>query len=66
MDHIYKNIYLGNYLAAENENLLKMYDIYTVINFAAELYNEYNDIISYDLNLYDSPEENIINTFEKA
>ena len=39
MDHIYKNIYLGNYLAAENENLLKMYDIYTVLNFAAELYN---------------------------
>ena len=66
MDHIYKNIYLGNYLAAENENFLKMYDIYTVINFAAELYNEYNDIISYDLNLYDLPEENIINTFEKA
>ena len=28
MNHIYKNLYLGGHRAAENENLLKMYDIY--------------------------------------
>ena len=27
MNHIYKNLYLGGHRAAENENLLKMYDI---------------------------------------
>ena len=66
MDHIYKNLYLGNHEAAENEILLKMYDIYTVINCAAELQYDYKDLISYDLNLYDMPEEQIISTFESA
>ena len=66
MNHIYKNIYLGNYEAAEDETYLKMYDIKTVINCAAELYNEYKDIKSLELNLYDMPEELIIPTFEKA
>ena len=66
MDHIYKNLYLGDHHAAENENLLKMYDIKTVINCAAELKNDYKDLISFDLNLYDMPEERIISTFEKA
>ena len=66
MDHIYKNLYLGNYEGAENENLLKMYDIHTVINCAAELQYNYKDLISYELNLYDMPEERIISTFESA
>ena len=66
MNHIYKNLYLGGHRAAENENLLKMYDIHTVINCAAELQNDYKDIISYDLNLYDMPEEQIILTFERT
>ena len=66
MDHIYKNLYLGDNHAAENENLLKMYDIKTVINCAAELRNNYKDLISFDLNLYDMPEERIISTFERT
>ena len=66
MNHIYKNIYLGNYESAKNENFLKMYDIHTVINCAAELQNNYKDLILYDLNLYDMPEEKIINEFENA
>ena len=66
MDHIYKNLYLGDHHAAENENLLKMYDIKTVINCAAELRNNYKDLISFDLNLYDMPEERIISTFERT
>ena len=43
-----------------------MYDIKTVINCAAELKNDYKDLISFDLYLYDMPEERIISTFEKA
>ena len=66
MNHIYKNIYLGNHNAAENENFLKMYDIKTVINCAAELQYDYKDLISYELNMYDMPEERIISVFESA
>ena len=66
MNHIYKNLYLGNRKAAQIENFLKMYDIHTVINCAAELQNDYKDVISYDLNLYDMPEEKIILVFERA
>ena len=44
MNHIYKNIYLGDYRAAENENYLKMYDILSVVNCAAELGNDYREI----------------------
>ena len=66
MNHIYKNLYLGDHYAAENENYLKMYDIKTVINCAAELQYDYKDLISYELNLYDMPEERIINVFESA
>ena len=66
MNHIYKNLYLGDHYAAENENYLKIYDIKTVINCAAELQYDYKDLISYELNLYDMPEERIINVFESA
>ena len=66
MDHIYKNIYLGGHEAAENEILLKQYDVKTVINCVAELQHDYKDLISYDLNLYDMPEEQIISVFESA
>ena len=64
MNHIYKNLYLGSNEAAENEMLLKMYDIYTVINCAIELRHDYKDILSYELNLHDMPEERIISVFE--
>ena len=66
MNHIYKNIYLGDYRAAENENYLKMYDILSVVNCAAELGNDYKDIKSFELNLYDMPSETIIPIFENA
>ena len=66
MNHIYKNIYLGDYRAAENENYLKMYDILSVVNCAAELGNDYKDIKSYELYLYDMPSERIIPLFESA
>ena len=66
MNHIYKNIYLGGRKAAEDEILLKQYDIKTVINCAAELRYDYKDLISYELNLYDMPEERIISVFESA
>ena len=66
MNHIYKNIYLGDHNAAENENFLKMYDIKTVINCAAELQYDYKDLISFELYLYDMPEERIISLFESA
>ena len=64
MNHIYKNLFLDDHRASENENLLKMYDIYTVINCAAELQNDYKNIISYDINLYDIPKEQIILIFK--
>ena len=66
MNHIFKNIYLGDYRAAEDEIYLKMYDILSVVNCATELYYDYKDIISFELNLYDKPSERIINIFENA
>ena len=66
MNHIYKNIYLGDYRASENENYLKMYDILSVINCAAELNNDYKDIKSFELYLYDMPSERIFPIFEEA
>ena len=44
MNHIFKNIYLGDHRAAQNENYLKMYDILSVVNCAAELDYNYKDI----------------------
>ena len=66
MNHIFKNIYLGDYRAAENENYLKMYDILSVVNCAAELDYNYKDIKSFELYLYDMPEERILPIFETA
>ena len=66
MNHIFKNIYLGDYRAALDENYLKMYDILYVVNCAAELNNEYKDLKSFELYLYDMPSEIIIPIFEKA
>ena len=66
MNHIFKNIYLGDYRAAEDEIYLKMYDILSVVNCATELYYDYKDIISFELNLHDMPSERIINIFENA
>ena len=66
MNHIYKNIYLGDYRAAENERYLKMYDILSVVNCAAELYNDYKDLKSFELYLHDMPSERIFPIFEQA
>ena len=66
MNHIFKNIYLGDYRAAENENYLKMYDILSVVNCAAEIDNDYKDIKSFELYLYDMPSERIVPIFENA
>ena len=66
MDHIYKNIYLGDYRAAENEQYLKQYDILSVVNCAAELQMDYKDIKSYELYLHDTPQERIIHSFEEG
>ena len=66
MNHIYKNIYLGDYRASWNENYLKMYDIHTVVNCAAELDNNYKDIKSYELYLSDMPSERLFPIFEDA
>ena len=66
MNHIFKNIYLGDYRAAMDENYLKMYDILSVVNCAAELENNYKDIKSFELYLNDMPSERIFPIFENA
>ena len=66
MNHIFKNIYLGDFRAAQDENYLKMYDILSVVNCAAELDFNYKDIKTFELYLHDMPSERIINIFESA
>ena len=66
MNHIFKNIYLGDFRAAQDENYLKMYDILSVVNCAVELDFNYKDIKTFELYLYDMPSERIINIFESA
>ena len=66
MNHIFKNIYLGDYCASWNENYLQLYDIHTAVNIAAELDNNYKDLKSYELYLSDIPSERLFPIFEDA
>ena len=66
MNHIFKNIYLGDYRAAMNENYLKNYDILSVVNCAAEINNDYKDLKSIELYLYDMDSENLFPVFDTA
>ena len=66
MNYICDNIYLGNCLAAIDEEYLKSYNITTVVNCAFELPSEYNFTKFLELKLVDSNDTSLIPKLEVA
>ena len=66
MNFIMENIYLGDYVAASDEEYLKKFNITSVVNCAKEITSDYKDLKFLELKLMDDPEEAIIPKFEVA
>ena len=66
MNYICDNIYLGDSVAASDEDFLKEYNISTVVNCAADYTSIYKDIKFMELKLYDSDNQNLFPKFEIA
>ena len=66
MNHIIDNIYVGDVVAASDEEYLKQFNITVVVNCAEEITSDYKDLKFLELKLYDLPEEQIIPKFEVA
>ena len=66
MHYIIDNIYLGDVLAAENEDYLKKFNISLVINCAIDYISDYKDLKALELKLYDFEDEELFPKFEYA
>ena len=66
MNYICDNIYLGDTQAANNETYLLENDVKAVVNCANGYTSQYNTIRFLELNLYDSPYQNLFPKFEVA
>ena len=65
--HIMDNLYLGDFRAADDLNILKEYKITHIINCAFNLPNKFpNDIIYKRLDLRDEPDQPIIEKLKEA
>ena len=65
MNYICDNIYLGDSVAAGNEEYLKQYNISVVVN-CADVTSSYKNIKFLELSLYDIESQNIFPKFEVA
>ena len=67
IDHIIDNLYLGDFRAADNINVLRQYNITHIINCAFNLPNKYPNLITYKrLELRDEPDQPLIDKLKEA
>ena len=66
INYICDNIYLGDAIAASNEDFLKEYNISTVVNCARTHRSDYKDIRFMELKMYDRDKQNLFPKFEIA
>ena len=67
INHIIDNLYLGDFRAADDLNILKQNNITHIINCAFNLPNKFpNDIIYKRLDLRDEPDQDIIEQMKEA
>jgi protein tyrosine/serine phosphatase len=64
MNYIIDNIYLGNKVAADNEELLKEHGITHVINCANSINSRYKSLRFLTLSMHDVPEQKIFPKFD--
>ena len=67
IDHIIDNLYLGDFRAADNIEVLRQYNITHIINCAFNLPNKYPNLITYKrLELRDEPDQPLIDKIKEA
>ena len=66
MNYIIDNIYLGDSLAAGDEEYLKSYNILAVVNCAEDLTSNYKDLKFIELNLFDNEMQSLFPKFDVA
>ena len=66
MNYIIDNIYLGDSVAASDEDFLKEYNITTVVNCAQDFTSNYKDLKFLELALYDTELQSLFPKFEVA
>ena len=66
MNYIIDNIYLGDSVAAGDEEYLKQYNITAVVNCAQGIVSIYQDVKFIELNLYDEFGQDLFPKFEIA